>query len=125
MDMDPPFRYCRSSWCPHLDSPTLFWYKAQGMEGEICRYSAALDTDEFFQGAEDESWQTDADLDDSVGDSEWFGAMNPVSEWYLWELPSESWLTDTDGGVNEDGSDNEDWSRPPPINTMGLEWFYE
>ena len=51
--------------------------------------------------------------------------MNPVSNGYFWELPSGSWLTDTDKEVNGDGSDNGDWSRPPQINAMGLEWFYE
>ena len=95
------------------------------MEGEICRYPAALGADEFFQETEDESWQTDANMGDSMEESEWFGAMNPVSNGYFWESPNESWLTDTDREVNEDGSDNEDWSRPSPINTMGLEWFYE
>ena len=37
-------------------------------------------------------------------------------------------------GLSEDGSrpsdadgdtEDDDWSRPPPINTMGAEWFYE
>ena len=43
--MGPPFRDCRDLWCPHLDSPALFWYEASGMEEEICRYPAVLDTD--------------------------------------------------------------------------------
>ena len=95
------------------------------MGEEICRYPAVLDADEFFRETEDESWQADANMDDSVEESDWFGVMNPVSNGYFWEPPSGSWLTDTDGEVNGDGSDNEDWSRQPPINTMGLERFYE
>ena len=103
----------------------LFWYEAPGMGEEICRYPAVLDTDEFFRETEDESWQTDVNMDDSMEESDWFGAMNPISNERFWEPPSESWLTDTDGEMLEDGSDNEDWSRPPPINTTGLERFYE
>ena len=123
--MSPPFQDCRSSWCPHLDSQTLSRYEAPGMEEEIYRYPAVLDTDEFFQETEDESHQTDATTDDSMEASRWFGALNPIGSGYFWESPGESWLTDTDREVNWDGSETEDWSRPPQINTMGQEWFYE
>ena len=124
--MDPPFRDCRHFWCPQLGSPTLFWYVAENMEEEIYRFPAVLDTDEFFfQETENESQQTEANTDDGMMTDEWFGAMNPVDSGQFWEMPEESWLTDTNREASWEGSETEEWGRPPQINTMGLEWFYE
>ena len=75
--LDPPFRDYRHFWCPHRDSLKLYWYEVEGMKEEIYRYPAVLDTDEFFQETEEESWQTGANMDDDMEDSEWFRAMGP------------------------------------------------
>ena len=103
----------------------LFWYEAPGMEEGICRYPAVLDTDEFSQETEDESWQTNESMEASLEESDWFGTMSPINNERFWEPPSESWITETDREMLTDGSDDSDWRRPPPINTAGLEWFYD
>ena len=76
----PPFRDCGSWWCPHLDSPALFWYEDQGMEEETYRYPAVLDAGEFFQETESENWPEDADTDDDVEESAWLQATGPVDD---------------------------------------------
>ena len=94
------------------------------MEEEIYRYPAVLDTDGFFQETENSSQQTDANTDDGAEDSDWFEMKGPIVTEYFWEPPNESWITDTDREMPTDESDDDDWRRPPPINTTGLEWFY-
>ena len=145
--LDPPFTDYRHFWCPHLDSPRLYWYEVEGMREEIYRYPAVLNTDSFFDETEEDSCQTSGGTDDDVECSEWFQPMGPIGAEYLWGPPPDSRRTDTDEEendersgsvngrqlsqinmneeVNQDESDNEDWSHPPPVNTMGLEWFYE
>ena len=125
-EMDPPYRDYRYYWCPNLNSSTLFWYETENMEEEICRYPAVLDTDDFFYETENESCQTDGKTDGNTEDSDWFGALNPVDDEYFWERDSESWQTVTgEEPQEEEGSDDEEWRRPPPINTLGPEWYYE
>ena len=124
-EMDPPFRDYRYFWCPILNSPTLFWYEKENMEEEIYRYPAVLDTDGFFQETENSSQQTDASADDGAEDSDWFEMEGPIDTEHFWEPPNESWITDTDREIPTDESDDENWRRPPPINTTGWEWFYE
>ena len=124
-EMDPPFRDYRYFWRPNLNSPTLFWYETENMEEEIYRYPAVLDTDGFFQETGNSSQQTNTNLDDGMEGSDWFGAEGPINAEYFWEPPSESWITDTDRELLTDGSDDDDWRRPPPINAAGLEWYSE
>ena len=124
-EMDPPFTDYRGLWCPHLDSPELFWYRAPGMEEEICRYPAVLGTDEFFSETGNESWQTDITQEPGTDESDWFGVLRPISYEHYWEMPDESWVTDTAADSFDNESDSEEWRRPPPINTAGWEWFYE
>ena len=123
--MDPPYRDYQHYWSPHLDSQWLFWYENEDMREEIYRYPAVLGTDEFFQETDDESCQTDEAVNSSMEESIWFGVMNRVSGKDFWESPDESWLTSTDREEYDDGSDDEEWRQPPPINTTGPEWFYE
>ena len=120
-EMDPPYTDYRYFWCPVLYSPTLFWYATEGMEEDICRYPAVLDTDDFFRETEDESLQTDGTTEDDAKESEWFGVLSPISDEYFWELYSETWQTIPEEESNQDESDDEEWRRPPPINTSGLE----
>ena len=123
--MDPPYADYRYYWCPVLYSRALFWYATEGMEEEICRYPAVLDTDDFFDETEDISLQTDGATDDDKEESEWFGAINPIQDEFFWELESENWQTIIEEESNEGESDDEEWRRPPPINTSGPEWYYE
>ena len=124
-DMDPPYRDYRYFWCPILYSQTLFWYVTEGMEEEIYRYPAALNTDEFSQETESGSQQTDTNIDDDTEESDWFAAEGPIDAEHIWEPPSESWMTDTDREMPTGESDDEEWRQPPPINTTGLERRYE
>ena len=125
--MDPPYTDYRYYWCPVLYSRTLFWYATDGMEEEIYRYPAVLDTDWFFQEAESESQWTDGNQDNGLEENSWFEAMGPVDTGNFWEPPGDNGQLDTNEEANEDESNNgnEDWAQPPPINTTGLEWFYE
>ena len=97
------------------------------MEEEICRYPTVLGTDEFFQETENESDRTDAGLDNSVDSGEWFGVLGPVDVDVVrfWEATNDNVPSSSDAEVSEDGSSDEEWRRPPPVNTSGLEWFYE
>ena len=118
--MDPPFRDYRYFWRPNLNSPMLFWYVTENMEEEIHRYPAVLYTDEFFQETENESGQTDTSLDYHTDGGEWFGVLGPIDGMRFWEA------TDNNSRVHTDAeSSDEEWRRPPPINTSGLEWYYE
>ena len=92
---------------------------------EIYRFPAVLDTEGFFQETENSGQQTDANTGDDVEDSDWFETEGPIDSEHFWELPNESWETDSDREIPTDESDDENWRRPPPINTTGLEWFYE
>ena len=128
----PPFTDFRHFWCPHLDSPRLYWYEVEGMKDEIYRYPAALSTDDFFNETEDDSCQTDGGTDNGMEGSEWFQSMGPIGDDE--EVNDERSGSEDgrhlsqinmEGEVYENKSDNEDWSQPPSINTMGHEWFYE
>ena len=123
--LDPPRQDRRGLWCPHLNSQEMFWYEVLGMEEEICRYPAVIGTDEFFQETEDESCQTDVSLNNGVDSGEWFGVLDPISVARYWEVSDDRDSMNMDAESSEDEGGNEDWRRPPPINTMGLEWFYE
>ena len=126
--MDSPSQDRRQLWCPHLNSRELFWYEVPGMEEEIFRYPAVLGTDEFFQETENESSQTNSDLYGDTGSGGWFGVLNTINAVRFWESPA---VTDDNNTMNWDEESSEDeegdehWSRPPPINTDGPEWFYE
>ena len=124
---DSPNQDHRDLWCPHLDDPELYWYEVRGMEEEICRYPTVLGTDEFFQETENESDRTDAGRDYSVDSGEWFGVLGPVDVDVVrfWEATNDNVPSNSDAEVSEDGSSDEDWRRPPRVNTSGLEWYYE
>ena len=125
-EMDPPYRDYRYFWCPNLNSPALFWHVTEDMEEEIYRYPAAQDTDDFFYETEDECYQTDGTMSGNMEESEWFGALDPVNNELFWGPYSESWQTITDEEAEDgNGSDDEEWRRPPPINTSRSEWYYE
>ena len=124
-EMDPPFTDYRYFWCPVLYSSTLFWYVTENMEEEIYRYPAALDTDEFFQMTEDESGQTDTGLDYNIDSGEWFGVLDQIDVARFWEATDNNSPASINTETREDESSDEEWRRPPPINTSGLEWYYE
>ena len=123
--LDPPQQDRRGHWCPQLGSQEMFGYELPGMEEEICRYPAVIGTDELFQETEDESYQTDVSLINYVDSGEWFGVLDPISVVRSWEEPDISDLMDQEAVSSEDEDGSEEWRRPPPINTAGLEWFYE
>ena len=125
LEMDPPYRDYQYFWRPNLNSPTLFWYVTENMEEEIYRYPAVLYTDEFFQETENESGQTDTSLDYNMDSGEWFGVLDPIDVVRFWEATDDNSPVNTDTEVSKDESSDEDWRRPPPINTSGLEWYYE
>ena len=98
------------------------------MEEEIYRYPAVLGTDEFFQETENESSQTNSDLYGTAGSGEWFGVLDTINAVRFWESPvatDENNTMNRDEESSEEGEGDEHWSRPPPINTEGPEWFYE
>ena len=124
-EMVPPFTDYRYFWCPNLGSPVLFWYVAEGMEQEINRYPAVLYTDEFFQETESEDSRTDVSLDYSTDGDEWFGALGPIDEMRFWEATDSHSPVRTDAESSDEETSDEEWRRPPPINTSGPEWYYE
>ena len=124
-EMDPPFRDYQYFWCPNLNSPTLFRYVTEDMEEEICRYPVVLYTDELFQETENDSGQMDTSLGDNMDSSEWFGVLDPIDVIRFWETADDNSPVNTDTEVSDNENSDEDWRRPPPINTSGLEWHYE
>ena len=122
-EMDPPFTDYRYFWRPNLNSPTLFWYVAEDMEQEISRYPAVLYTDEFFQETENESGLTDTSLDYYTDSDEWFGVLGPIDGMRFWEATDNSSPMHTDAESSDEETSDEEWRRPPPINTSGLEWY--
>ena len=123
--MDPPFRDYQYFWRPNLNSPTLFRYVTEDMEEEICRYPVVLYTDELFQETENDSGQMDTSLGDNMDSSEWFGVLDPIDVIRFWETADDNSPVNTDTEVSDNENSDEDWRRPPPINTSGLEWHYE
>ena len=123
--MDPPFTDYRYYWCPNLNSSTLFWYVTKDMEQEISRYPAILYTDEFFQETENESGQTETDQDNHTDSGEWFEARGPIDAMRFWEAMNDYSPTHMDAQSSDEETSNEEWRRPPPINTSGLERYYE
>ena len=124
-EMNPPFRDYWYFWCPNLNSPTLFWYVIENMEEEIFRYPTVLYTDEFFQETENESGQADAGLDYNTDSGEWFGVLDSIDVVRFWEATDNNSTASTNTEISEDDSSDEEWRRPLPINTSGLEWYYE
>ena len=112
--MDPPYCDYQDWWVPHLDSAQTFWRNMQAMDEEIIRYPTWMEcySDEYFGETTDESWPMENDGDENDGRS-----GNEDER----QLPQ----TNANEEGQEDQSDDEEWRRPPPINTMGLEWFYE
>ena len=113
-DMDPPYHDYRDWWVPHIDSAQTLWHNMPEMDAEIVRYPTQMgyNTDEYFRETSGESGQMDTDdeMNDERSGSE-VGGQQVHNNWT--------------GEVQEGESDNDDWSRPPPISTMGPEWFYE
>ena len=124
-EMDPPFTDYRYYWCPNLSSSTLFWCVTKDMEQEISRYPAILYTDEFFQETENESGQTVTDQDNHTDSGEWFEARGPIDAMRFWEAMNDYSPTHMDAQSSDEETSNEEWRRSPPINTSGLEWYYE
>ena len=131
-DLEPPFYDFRSLWCPHPNDRFLFWYEGvlslqPGMYRSITRYPTHTDTDEFFAYIEEDMYPTDTNADDEAEDSDWFGVLDTIDAVRFWEAPV---ATDDGNTMNwdEESSENEEgdehWSRQPPINTGGSEWFY-
>ena len=54
-----------------------------------------------------------------------FGALNPIDDARFWEATDNNSPVRADAVVSDDENSEEDWRRPPPINTTGLEWYYE
>ena len=132
-DMEPPFYDFRNLWCPHPNDRFLFWYEGvlslqPGMYRSITRYPTHTDTDEFFAYIEEDMYPTDTNADDEAEDSDWFGVLDTINAVRFWEAPV---ATDDGNTMNwdEESSENEEgdehWSRQPPINTGGSEWFYD
>ena len=113
-EMGPPYCDSQDWWAPHLDSAQTFWHNMQAMDEEIIRYPTLMEcyTDEYFGETTDESWPMEKDGDENDGRN-----GNEDER----QLPQ----TNANEEGQEDQSDDEEWRRPPPINTMGLEWFYE
>ena len=124
-EMDPPFTDYQHYWRPNLGGSALFWYVVEDMEQEISRYPALLYTDEFFQETENESEQTDMSLNNHTDNEEWFGVLGPIVGMRFWEATDDSGPAHTDAESSNEESSDEEWRRPPPINTSGLEWYYE
>ena len=76
--MDPPLQDHRSSRSPHLDGPALWGYEEPGMEEEITRYPAVLDTEEYSHESENDNWPADSDVNMDMEDSGWFQCMGGV-----------------------------------------------
>ena len=76
--MEPPFRGHRGSWSPHLDSPALWRYEEPGMEEEITRYPAVLDTEECFHESENDNWPDESEVDTDIKGGEWFHGLGGV-----------------------------------------------
>ena len=124
-EMDPPYTDYRHLWCPSLDCPTLFWYVTENMEEEIYRYPAVLCTDEYFEETDNESDQTEMGQSHNMDSDDWFEARNPVDGARFWVAEDDQSPVDMGVQIGEEESGDEEWGQPPPINTLGPEWFYE